>query len=122
MRKWLWALAVVSLLALFIMPSIADTREAMDGYFVTNTSTRGIALDGDTHWALIHPRTVDVVVEVWNTVGGTAAKQYEFIVEDGDARVFQVSGMDSLRIVRATTTIVDYGLSTIMFATPSLTR
>ena len=117
MIKRLLALTLIASVALCVGFGEVEARSALNGNFVTNTSTRGILLDGDVHWVLVHPRAEDVVVEVWNT----SAKQYEFTIEAGYAHTFQTSGMDSCRVVRASTTIVDYGLSTIRNCKPSLT-
>ena len=116
-RKLILALAVGTLLALFIAPSVANASSDLADNFVSGTSTRGIVLDGDIHWVLVHPRAENVVVEMWNS----GSKQYEFTVLADYAWVFQTSGMDSCRVVRASATIVDYGMSTIKQCAPSLT-
>ena len=117
MRKRLLALALIASVALCVGFGEAGATSDLTDNFVTGTSTRGIILSNDIHWVLIHPRGEDVVVEVWNT----SAKQYEFTIEAGYAHTFQTSGMDSCRVVRANTTVVDYSMSTRKDCTPSLT-
>lgn len=117
MRKWLLATALVTLFALFVGFGVAEARsDALMATFVTNTSTRGINLDGEIYWTLIRPHTADVIVTVYN-VG--VVKQTATILA-GESWCFETTGMDSVRVARATTTVVDYALSTRRDQKPSL--
>lgn len=116
MRKWLLAAALTALLASVGFGAAEARSDALVGTFVTNTSTRGIALDSEIYWTLVRPQTADVIITVYNmgSVKCTAT------VLAGESWCFETSGMDSVRVARATTTIVDYALSTRKEEKPSL--